>query len=115
MKIFKFGGVLVKDVEGVKNVKKVLDFIVEKDLVVVVFVMGKMINVLEEVVNYYFNNNILEVEVSISEVYNYYFYILKELFLNFLYDIYGKVLKWFGGMCLFIENNKFKNYVFVYD
>ena len=36
MKVFKFGGASVKDAEGVMNVKKVLDFTNQKNLVVVV-------------------------------------------------------------------------------
>ena len=39
MKIFKFGGASVKDAEGVKNVKEVLEFTAEKDLVVVVVII----------------------------------------------------------------------------
>lgn len=115
MKIFKFGGASVKDAEGVKNVKKVLEFTAEKDLVVVVSAMGKMTNALEEVVKHYFDNNTAEIEASISEVYNYHLQIMKELFPNASHAIYRKTSKWFEGMRSFIENNKSKNHAFVYD
>ena len=115
MKIFKFGGASVKDAEGVKNVKNVLEFTAEKDLVVVVSAMGKMTNALEEIVKHYFANNTSETEASISEVYNYHLQILKELFPNASHGIYRKVSKWFEGMRSFIENNKSKNHAFVYD
>lgn len=115
MKVFKFGGASVKDAEGVKNVKKVLDFTAEKDLVVVVSAMGKMTNALEEVVKHYFDNSTSEIEASISVVYNYHLQILKELFPNSSHGIYRKVSKWFEGMRSFIENNKSKNHAFVYD
>ncbi|MEZ4857521.1 MAG: aspartate kinase [Flavobacteriaceae bacterium] len=115
MKIFKFGGASVKDAEGVKNVKKVLAFAAEKDLVVVISAMGKITNALEIVVSNYFNNNTSEMEASISEVYNYHLQILKELFPNTSHTIYAKVSKWFLGMKSFLDSNKSINHAFVYD
>jgi aspartate kinase len=50
-KIFKFGGASVKDAEGVKNLKKILDIYKEEPLVVVISAMGKMTNQLEKVLD----------------------------------------------------------------
>jgi aspartate kinase len=48
-KIFKFGGASVKDAEGVRNLKKILDIYRNEKLVVVISAMGKMTNQLEKV------------------------------------------------------------------
>ena len=56
MKVFKFGGASVKNAEGVKNVLSVLKTSEEKNLIVVVSAMGKMTNLLEEIVVNYFSN-----------------------------------------------------------
>jgi aspartate kinase len=114
MKIFKFGGASVKDAEGVKNVKTVLEFTSEKNLVVVISAMGKSTNALELVVYNYFSNQ-AELESSISEVYNYHLKILNDLFPNPSHSIYAEVSKWFGELRAFLETNKSKNHAFVYD
>ena len=50
-KIFKFGGASVKDAEGVKNLKKILEIYKEEKLLVVISAMGKMTNQLEKVLD----------------------------------------------------------------
>jgi aspartate kinase len=49
--IFKFGGASVKDAEGVKNLKKILDIYTDEKLIVVISAMGKMTNQLEKVLD----------------------------------------------------------------
>ena len=51
MKVFKFGGASVKDANGVRNLKKVLDRYASEKLVVVVSAMGKMTNAFEQFLN----------------------------------------------------------------
>lgn len=53
MKVYKFGGASVKDAKGVENAAKIIDS-ASDNLVVVVSAMGKMTNLLEDIVNYYF-------------------------------------------------------------
>jgi len=50
-KVFKFGGASVKDAEGVKNLKKILEIYKEDKLVVIISAMGKMTNQLEKVLD----------------------------------------------------------------
>lgn len=50
MIVFKFGGASVKDVDGVKNLKKIISLYQNQKLLVVVSAMGKMTNAFEEVV-----------------------------------------------------------------
>jgi len=115
MKIFKFGGASVKDAEGVKNVKRVLEITSESDVVIVISAMGKMTNALEEVVTYYFNNNSSETEARVSEVYDFHLKILKDLFPNTSHTIYQQVSNLFSELRSFLDSNKSKDHAFVYD
>ncbi len=114
MKVFKFGGASVKDAEGVMNVKKVLDFTNQKNLVVVVSAMGKTTNALEEVVHCYFQEP-ESLEAKISEVYQFHRDILEGLFPNPSHEIFKKTNGWFESLRGFLDTNKSKNHAFVYD
>lgn len=54
MLVFKFGGASVKDVEGVKNLKSIIQLYENQTIIVVVSAMGKMTNALEEVVKLFY-------------------------------------------------------------
>ena len=51
MRVHKFGGASIKDVEGVKRVADIIKTFPESGVVVVVSAMGKTTNLLEEVVH----------------------------------------------------------------
>jgi aspartate kinase len=53
MKVFKFGGASIKDVEGIKNVANIIKKYRTSQLIVVISASGKITNALEEVVNSY--------------------------------------------------------------
>ena len=55
MKVFKFGGASVKDANAVKNVAKVLGGYANDNLLVVISAMGKTTNLLEKLLDAYFN------------------------------------------------------------
>jgi len=77
-KVFKFGGASVKDAEGVKNLKKILDFFKDEKLIVVVSAMGKMTNQLEKVLDsWYFTPESLNSNFEIVK--NYHLNIAKQL------------------------------------
>lgn len=54
MLVFKFGGASVKGVEGVKNLKSIIQQCNMQTILVVVSAMGKMTNALEEVVKLFY-------------------------------------------------------------
>lgn len=81
MKIFKFGGASVKDAAGIKNVASILQLFPNEQLVVVVSAMGKTTNNLERLVNaFYFKKE--EPAAVLSEIKNFHFDVLSQLFLN---------------------------------
>lgn len=114
MKIFKFGGASVKDAEGVKNLVTVLEKTEEKNLVVVVSAVGKTTNALEEVVRNYFSKS-EALEASVSEVYDYHYRILSDLFPNTSHEVYAKINQFFKELKGFLKRTKSKNHAFVYD
>jgi len=59
-KIFKFGGASVKNAEGVRNLKKILDIYKDAKLIVVISAMGKMTNQMEKLLDswYYYPESI---------------------------------------------------------
>jgi len=60
-RVFKFGGASVKDADGVKNLKKILDNFKGEKLIVIISAMGKMTNQLEKLLDsWYFNPEALK-------------------------------------------------------
>jgi aspartate kinase len=57
MKVFKFGGASVSDVEKIKNVGAILSSYGSEQILVVISAMGKTTNALEEVVKAFYNND----------------------------------------------------------
>src|SRR5690554_140611 len=79
MKIFKFGGASVKDANGIKNVCNVLQQTKVNEVLIVVSAMGKTTNALELVIKHYFDKS-EQLQDSISQVKDYHFEIITELF-----------------------------------
>lgn len=77
MVVYKFGGASVKDAEGVKNLKSILES-VEDNVVVVISAMGKMTNAFENIVDKYFHGEDIKKEKGI--VFNFHLIIINELF-----------------------------------
>lgn len=55
MHVFKFGGASVKDANAIQNVSKIIGLFPNQQTIVVVSAMGKMTNLLEDIVNAYWN------------------------------------------------------------
>lgn len=130
MKIFKFGGASTKDAENVKNVVSVLEQTAEKNLVIVVSAMGKITNALEDVVRAYFDkdNGIkspsiehfgtdqgAQMRSAVSEVYDFHYTIISDLFENRQHPIYSHLQVIFSQLNDFLKTNKSENHSFVYD
>jgi len=57
MKVFKFGGASVKDAEAIKNVGRILNLHKHEELIIVVSAIGKTTNLLEQLIDAYWNEN----------------------------------------------------------
>ena len=78
MKVYKFGGASVKNADGVRNLKHIIDG--ENELFVIVSAMGKTTNALEEVFDHYRTGNIEAAQAKIDEIAAYHQAIIDDLF-----------------------------------
>ena len=110
MKVYKFGGASVKDANGVRNVFSILKEDKNDDKVIVISAMGKITNMLEDVVNDYVNGK----SPSLDDVKNYHFSIIKELFPE-NHSIYDEVNNLFVEIEWAIEDAPTSTYDYEYD
>lgn len=115
MKVFKFGGASVKDAGAVKNVASIVQMHRGENLAIVISAMGKITNLLEDLVKAYVKNtgekgNILE------QAKNYHNVIIDELFdLEKRNEIKNKINVFFDEVEKRFEKTPSANYDLVYD
>ena len=108
MKVYKFGGASVKDAEGVRNLKRVLETTGEKELLIVVSAMGKMTNHLEKVVHAYLQKS-KELPLLLVEFRNYHNAILEGLVPNSSHPVFSEVKSLCDNLENFLETNRFSS------
>jgi len=114
MKIFKFGGASVKDVEGVKNVLRVLENEGFKNTLIVISAMGKMTNAFEKITaSYYYKTE--DLQYNIEHVRNFHLEITSNLFEAKSHAVFMEIEQLFGQLSGFLISNKSTNYNFIYD
>ena len=57
MKVFKFGGASVNNIERIKNLKEIVELYKNGPLTIIISAMGKTTNALEKVAESFFANN----------------------------------------------------------
>ncbi len=80
MLVFKFGGASVRDVEGVVNLKRIVQLYKNQTILVVVSAMGKMTNALEEVVRLFYKKE--EYTPNLKEIEDYHQALINGLFID---------------------------------
>ncbi len=80
MLVFKFGGASVKDVQGVKNLKSIIQLYQNQTILVVVSAMGKITNALEEVVKLFYKKE--EYAPKLKEIEEYHQTLINGLFVD---------------------------------
>ena len=114
MRVFKIGGVSVKNANAVKNVVKVLQEVGYENTLLVVSAMGKTTNAMEDIINAYFNDK-QEIPAKVSELVDYHHAIVSDLFPNSSHAIYKEIKILIDEINGFLVWNKSPNYNFVYD
>ena len=110
MKVYKFGGASVKDAEGIRKISQILLNEGKESLAIVVSAMGKTTNMLEKVVNDYYNRN----TPNLDEVKHYHYAILEELF-DKSHPIFHEVNNLFVEIEWVIEDAPTSTYAYEYD
>jgi len=113
MRIFKFGGASVKDVDAVKNVARVLQHEGTENTLVVISAMGKMTNKFEEVIDaYFYKKDNLNEHLDFAQ--SFHSNMIEGLFSN-SEEVSGKVSDLFAELKGFMSNNNSDDFNFVYD
>jgi len=112
-KVFKFGGTSIKDVYNIKRTAEILVKYASEDLVVVFSAMGKITNILEEVVEEYIQKN-GQAEDKLQLVKDFHTDLLGELFES-NHAIYNEVNNLFVEIEWVLEDEPNPNYAFNYD
>ena len=114
MRVFKFGGASVKNAEAVKNVASILKLFPHEKIVVVVSAMGKTTNALERLTNAAFNERD-KISSLLSEIKNYHFEILENLFPDKIHPIYTELNNSFVELDWATEEEPVFDYDQTYD
>mgnify|MGYP006078165337 FL=1 len=88
IKVLKFGGVSIKDAESISNVITILNTYRNDNVVVVFSALGKVTNMLEELVDLYVNRSLLVTD-KLEEIKQKHYNIINNFFLkdNEIYDV----------------------------
>ena len=88
IKVLKFGGVSIKDAESISNVITILNTYRNDNVVVVFSALGKVTNMLEELVELYVNRSLLVTD-KLEEIKQKHYNIINNFFLkdNEIYDV----------------------------
>ena len=112
-KVFKFGGTSIKDANNIKRIAEILIKYASEDLVVVFSAIGKITNILEEVVESYMQKN-GQAEDKLQLVKDFHAHLLGELFES-NHAIYNEINNLFVEIEWVLEDEPNPDYAFNYD
>ncbi|PKP21420.1 MAG: aspartate kinase [Bacteroidetes bacterium HGW-Bacteroidetes-19] len=96
MRVFKFGGASIKDSAGVRNLQKIITLFKGDSLIVVISAMGKTTNLMEQILDTWYNAP-SKVKELYDQLFHYHYAIIHELENNsseiskFVYPIFQKL------------------------
>ena len=111
--VFKFGGASIRDVNNIINVGKILQSYSSDKLVIVFSAMGKVTNMLENVVEDYVNCN-NDPFIPLQKVKDFHYCILDQLFEN-QDSIFDEVDNLFVEIEWVLEEKPTNEYSYIYD
>lgn len=114
IQVFKFGGASVKDVQGVKNLARIVELNRDKKLLMVISAMGKTTNALEQLTQAYVQgaDNLYSIY---DEIRNYHQNILSGLFEDPQHPIFDEIANTFIEIDWMLEDEPHPDYDFNYD
>lgn len=114
MKVYKFGGASVKDVNSIKNVAQILSQDATSGVMVVVSAMDKTTNLLEKLTHSYFSSSD-EIQIWLQEVKNFHFKIAEELFTSKDNLVFNQLNNYFVEIDWILEDQPQDEFDFIYD
>ena len=115
MKVFKFGGVSVQDVDRIKNVANILAEYEGEKLVIIISAMGKTTNALEKVVNAFFEGNKEQALQLFNIVKQQHVTIAKYLLVTHYNPCYAQLNDFFTEVEWLLHDKPVREYDYYYD
>lgn len=112
--VFKFGGASIKDILEIKNVVNILKKEDQSSLIIVFSAMGKVTNMLEEIVSLYTKGDIEESLKRLDFIKKDHYRLLKELFSE-EHEIYNTINNLFVQIEWILSSEYMYNYDYTYD
>lgn len=113
IKVFKFGGASLRDVDNIKNVAAILKKYSDQKLVIIVSAMGKTTNALEEVVSAYFERTGKGFDI-LNKIKENHYALMNDLF-DKNDEVYAHVNDTFVEVEWILEDEPHDAYDYVYD
>lgn len=113
IKVFKFGGASIMDVQNIKNVGNILQEYAGQKLVIVFSAMGKVTNMLEDVVDSYVQKS-SNTNVALQKVKDFHSTILRDIFKE-SHPIFDIVNNLFVEIEWVLEDEPNQDYAYDYD
>jgi aspartate kinase len=113
MKVFKFGGGIIKDAASVRRLPAILRLFPNDPLMVVISAMGKTTNALEDLTRLYFEGK--NCSDSLQHVISYHKAILEDLFEDRSHEVFKKIASYFEELSSKLSVTPGLNYDFEYD
>lgn len=113
VKVFKFGGTSIKDVQGIKKIGEILKRHSDEQLVIVFSAMGKVTNMLEQVVEAYVQNS-TDATQALQKVKDFHENIINDLFAK-EHSIFNEVNNLFVEIEWVLEEDPSQDYAYDYD
>ena len=113
IKVFKFGGASLRDVDNIKNVSSILKKYADDSLVIIVSAMGKTTNALEEVVASYFERDGKAFDILNKIKANH--YAIMDVLFDKNDDVYANVNDTFVEVEWVLEDEPHDAYDYIYD
>ena len=113
IKVFKFGGASIMDVQNIKNVGNILQEYANQELVIVFSAMGKVTNMLEDVVDSYVQKS-TNTNIVLQKVKDFHSIILRGIFKE-SHPIFDIVNNLFVEIEWVLEDEPNQDYAYDYD
>jgi len=115
MKVFKFGGASVQDVDRVKNVANILSEFRDEKLVIIISAMGKTTNALEKVVDGFFSGNKEQALQLFNNVKQQHLTMAKYLLVTHYNPCYAQLNDFFTEVEWLLHDKPVREYDYYYD
>lgn len=115
MKVFKFGGASVKDIDAIKNVASIVSKYNSDKVGIIVSAMGKTTNALEDIVNSFSSNDNHLISAKINQLKTFHLAIVSELISDKNNEIYDFIEFTFKSIEQIKHGSNEDNYDFIYD